>query len=84
MYKSRTLVGISLKKISGKEAKWEEYNIEKLSLDEIDEYKYTDINFLIDFSENMNQDTTVFLKPILVERDISFRSKQILLLSLVI
>ena len=62
MYKSRTLVGISLKKISGKEAKWEEYNIEKLSLDEIDEYKYTDINFLIDFSENMNQDTTVFLK----------------------
>ena len=37
-------------------------NIEKLSLDEIDEYKYTDINFLIDFSENMNQDTTVFLK----------------------
>ena len=38
MYKSRTLVGISLKKISGKEAKWEEYNIEKLSLDEIDEY----------------------------------------------
>ena len=31
LYKYRKLVGISLKKISGKEAKWEEYNIEKLT-----------------------------------------------------
>jgi len=43
MYKSKELVGISLKKTSGSEAKWEEYNIEALTLDEVDDYKYKKI-----------------------------------------
>ena len=37
MFKSKELVGISLKKTSpGKDARWEEYNVEALTLDEID------------------------------------------------
>ena len=43
MYKAKELVGISLKKTSGPEARWEEYNIEALTLDEVDEYKYKKI-----------------------------------------
>ena len=46
MYKSKELVGISLKKTSGKEAKWEEYNIEALTLNEINDYKYNEINII--------------------------------------
>ena len=46
MYKSKELVGISLKKTSGKEAKWEEYNIEALTLNEINDYKYDQINII--------------------------------------
>jgi hypothetical protein len=62
LYKSRKLVGISLKKISGKEAKWEEYNIDKLTLDEIDEYKYSNIDIEINLGKNMTQDTKVQLR----------------------
>ena len=46
MYKAKELVGISLKKTSGKEAKWEEYNIEALTLKEVNDYKYNDINII--------------------------------------
>ena len=46
MYKAKELVGISLKKTSGKEAKWEEYNIEALTLNEINDYKYNEINII--------------------------------------
>ena len=46
MYKSKELVGISLKKTSGKEAKWEEYNIEALTLNEVNDYKYNQINIV--------------------------------------
>ena len=46
MYKSKELVGISLKKTSGKEALWEEYNIEQLTLNEINDYKYNEINII--------------------------------------
>lgn len=62
LYKSRKLVGISLKKISGKEAKWEEYNIEKMTLSEIDDYKYSDVKIEINLGSNMTQDTTVQLR----------------------
>ena len=62
LYKSRKLVGISLKKISGKEAKWEEYNIDKLTLDEIDEYKYPKIEIEINLGKDMTQDTKVQLR----------------------
>ena len=44
MYKANELVGISLKKVSGREAKWEEYNIEALTLNEINDYKYNQID----------------------------------------
>ena len=46
MYKAKELVGISLKKTSGKEAKWEEYNIEALTLNEINDYKYNQIDII--------------------------------------
>ena len=40
------MVGISLKKVSGKEAKWEEYNIEKLTLKEVNDYRFNVINIV--------------------------------------
>jgi hypothetical protein len=46
MYKAKELVGISLKKTSGKEAKWEEYNIEALTLSEVNDYKYNQIDII--------------------------------------
>ena len=46
MYKAKELVGISLKKTSGKDAKWEEYNIEALTLNEVNDYKYNQINIV--------------------------------------
>ena len=51
MYKSKELVGISLKKTSGKEAKWEEYNIEALTLNEINDYKYNEINIIYNLKD---------------------------------
>ena len=65
MYKANHLVGISLKKTSGKEAKWEEYNLEALTLDEIDEYKYKEIKIIINFkptSESQSLDTAIQLR----------------------
>ena len=62
MYKEKKLVGISLKKVSGKQALWQEYNIEKLTLDEIDEYKFPKIDIEINLSDNMTQDTKVKLR----------------------
>ena len=49
MYKSKELIGISLKKTSGQQALWEEYNIEALTLKEIDDYKYQKIDITINF-----------------------------------
>ena len=46
MYKAKELIGISLKKTSGKVAKWEEYNIDALTLEEVDDYKYKDIKII--------------------------------------
>jgi len=65
MYKSNELVGISLKKVSGQTAKWEEYNIEALSLKEIDDYKYKKIDITINFkptSSSKSLDTNVNLR----------------------
>ena len=75
LYKSRKLVGISLKKISGKEAKWEEYNIEKLTLDEIDDYTYNDINIEINLGKNMTQDTKIQLKTSSNKNNYNFQIK---------
>ena len=49
MYKSKELIGISLKKTSGKEALWEEYNIEQLTLNEVNDYRYNEIGIIINF-----------------------------------
>jgi len=62
LYKERKIVGISLKKVSGKEAKWEEYNLEQLTLDEISDYKYNDVDLECNLSSDMTQDTKVQLR----------------------
>jgi len=65
MYKANELVGISLKKTSGNVAKWEEYNIEKLTLNEVDEYKYKDIKIIINFkptSDSQSLDSAIQLR----------------------
>ena len=62
MYKEKKLVGISLKKISGKDAKWEEYNIDKLTLEDVDEYKFPKVDIEINLSSNMTQDSKVQLR----------------------
>jgi hypothetical protein len=49
MYKSKELMGISLKKTSGAEALWEEYNIEQLTLNEVNDYRYNEIGIIINF-----------------------------------
>lgn len=64
MYKANELVGISLKKVSGDTALWEEYNIDKMTLDEVDEYKYKKISLTYNIQEgdNWTQDTKVILR----------------------
>ena len=64
MYQAKELVGISLKKTSGPEALWEEYNIEAMTLDEVDEYKYKkiDLTMNIQGGDDWTQDTKVNLK----------------------
>ena len=62
MYNERRLVGVSLKAISGKEAKWQEFNLKALTVEEIDEYNYPDITLIIDLSPDMTQDSKVQLR----------------------
>lgn len=61
LYKERKLVGVSLKKVSGSQAKWEEFNVDQLTLDEIDDYNFPDIEAKIILTENMTQDSVVKL-----------------------
>jgi hypothetical protein len=61
LYKERKLVGISLKKVSGQQAKFEEYNVKQLTLDEIDEYNFPNVEVIIKLTENMTQDSVVKL-----------------------
>ena len=65
MYKAKELVGISLKKTSGKEAKWEEYNIDALTLEEVNDYKYNKIDIIYNLkatSATQALDTAVQLR----------------------
>ena len=62
MYNERRLVGVSLKAISGKEAKWQEFNLKALTVEEIDEYNYPDITLIIDLSPDMTQDSKAQLR----------------------
>ena len=57
MYKADELIGISLKKTSGKEALWEEYNIDELTLEEVDEYRYKDVKTIINFKSSADGKT---------------------------
>ena len=68
-FKSRKLVGVSLKLISGKEAKWKEYNVDDLTLDEKNNFNFDDarisMNYLMEEKQGANtfgtQDTTIKL-----------------------
>ena len=57
MYKADELIGISLKKTSGPDALWEEYNIDALTLEEVDEYRYADIKTTINFKASADGKT---------------------------
>ena len=65
MYKSKELIGISLKKTSGKEALWEVYNIDQLTLNEVDEYRFNKIKIIYNLkatSATQALDTAVQLR----------------------
>ena len=57
MYKEDELIGISLKKTSGPEALWEEYNVDALTLEEVDEYRYKDVKTIINFKASADGKT---------------------------
>lgn len=61
LYKERKLVGVSLKKVSGAQAKWEEFNVKELTLDEMDDYNFPEIETKIMLTEKMTQDSVVKL-----------------------
>lgn len=61
LYKERKLVGVSLKKVSGSQAKWEEFNVKELTLDEMDDYNFPEIETKIILTERMTQDSIVKL-----------------------
>ncbi len=56
MFKNETVVGISLKKVSGKVAKWELYNVKELGLEEEIGYNYGAKIPHIDLRWNENKD----------------------------
>tara|TARA_B100000287_G_scaffold74053_1_gene65816 strand:- start:169 stop:1671 length:1503 start_codon:yes stop_codon:yes gene_type:complete len=68
-FKSRKLVGVSLKLISGNQAHWKEYNVDDLTLDERNNYNFGPARIKMDFrtvvKDGANtfgtQDTTVNL-----------------------
>ena len=68
-FKNRKLVGVSLKLISGKDAKWKEYNVEDLTLDEKNNFNFDEakiaMNYMIVEKQGADtfgtQDTTVNL-----------------------
>ena len=68
-FKNRKLVGVSLKLISGREAKWKEYNVDDLTLDEKDNFNFDDATILMNFMRVQKdgaftfgtQDTTIKL-----------------------
>lgn len=61
MYKKNIIVGVSLKKISGSQAKWEEFNVKELTLEERDDYNFPNVETKIRLDANMSQDTVVKL-----------------------
>ena len=61
LYKDRKLVGVSLNKSIWESRKWEEFNVKELTLDELDDYNFPDVETKIRLDENMSQDTVVKL-----------------------
>ena len=77
MYKADVLVGISLKKTSpGQPAKWEEYNVEQLTMEEVDEYKYKDVTLICNLGEDMTSDSKVQLRGSGGAGDVDFQIRQ--------
>lgn len=77
MYKAKLLVGISLKKTSpGQPAKWEEYNVEQITMEEVDEYKYKDIKLICNLGDDMTSDSKVQLRGSGGAGDVDFQIRQ--------
>lgn len=60
MWKAGILYGISLKKVSGKTADWEEYNLEQITLEEKSDYMYDNIDATCQLDQGMSTDSIVF------------------------
>lgn len=61
MFKKKIVVGVSLKKVSGNQAQWEEFNVKELTLEERDDYNFPNVDSKIRLDANMSQDTVVKL-----------------------
>ena len=59
MWNAGIVYGISLKKVSGKTADWEEYNLEKMTLEEKSNYMYDNIDITCQLKEGMSTDSIV-------------------------
>ena len=61
MFTKKIVVGVSLKKVSGSQAQWEEFNVKELTLEERDDYNFPNVESKIRLDANMSQDTVVKL-----------------------
>ena len=59
-FKSRKLVGVSLKLISGRNANWKEYNVDDLTLSEKDNFNFDDAEILMNFMTVEKQGADTF------------------------
>ena len=59
-FKSRKLVGVSLKLISGKNANWREYNVDDLTLSEKDNFNFDDAQIAMNFMTVEKQGADTF------------------------
>ena len=59
MWNKGIIYGISLKKVSGKTADWEVYNLEKITLEEKSDYMYDDIEVTCQLNQGMSTDSIV-------------------------
>ena len=59
MWNAGIVYGISLKKVSGKTADWEEYNLEQMTLEEKSNYMYDNIDITCQLNEGMSTDSIV-------------------------
>ena len=59
-FKSRKLVGVSLKLISGRNANWKEYNVDDLTLSEKDNFNFDDAEIAMNFMTVEKQGADTF------------------------